>query len=125
MTDGGQVEEVDVAAVVAEVVAQHAPGTSVAGQASGGVQVIRVSLDLPRFRELLVALAGSLDATSLLRLDVVGGLVSLDVTGSHLAADQVDTLRSLAQSLGGQLVPDPPAPQGFSVQVPSGLIEWD
>ena len=117
--------EVDVAAVVAEVLAEHAPGTSVAGQESGGVQVIRVSLDLPVFRDLLVAVAGTLDDGSLLRLDVVGGLVLLDVTRSHLGPEQVLTLRTLAQSLGGQVVPDPPAPQGFSVQVPSGLIEWD
>lgn len=125
VADPGQVVDVDVAAVVAEVLAEHAPGTSVAGQESGGVQVIRVSLDLARFRELLVALAGTLDGGSLLRLDVVGGLVMLDVTGSHLGHDQVEPLHDLAEALGGQVVTDPPAAQGFSVQVPSGLIEWD
>ena len=46
----------DVAAVVAEVLAQHAPGVAVAGPESGGVQVIRVSLDDDAFRELLAAL---------------------------------------------------------------------
>jgi hypothetical protein len=39
MTDPEQVVEVDVAAVVAEEIARHAPGTSVAGPTSGGVQV--------------------------------------------------------------------------------------
>jgi hypothetical protein len=117
--------EVDVAAVVAEVLSEHAPGTPVAGQASGDVQVIRVSLDLDAFRELLVALAGTLDEGSHLRLDVVGGLVYLDVTGSHLGADQVDPLRELAHGMDGRIVPDPPAPEGFSVQVPAGLSEWD
>lgn len=124
VTDPGQVVEVDVAAVVAEVLAEHAPGTAVAGQESGGVQVIRVSLDVAAFRELLVALAATLDEGSHLRLDVVGGLLFLDVTGSHLGAEQVDPLRDRAQALGGRLVPDPPAAEGFSVQVPSGLIEW-
>ena len=57
MTDPGQVVEVGVAAVVAEVLAEHAPGTST--------------------------------------------------------------------SLGGRVVPDPPAAEGFSVQVPSVLTEWD
>lgn len=57
MTDPGPVVEVDVAAVVAEVLAEHAPGTST--------------------------------------------------------------------SLGGRVVPDPPAAEGFSVQVPSVVIEWD
>ena len=125
MTDPGQVVEVDVAAVVAEVLAEHAPGTSVAGQASGGVQVIRVSLDVSAFRKLLVAIAATLDQGSHLRLDVVGGLVFLDVSGSRLGADQVDPLRARAEALGGRLVPDPPVAEGFSVQVPSGLIEWD
>ena len=124
MTDPGQVVEVDVAAVVAEVLAEHAPGTAVGGQESGGVQVIRVSLDVAAFRELLVSLAATLDEGSHLRLDVVGGLLFLDVTGSHLGAEQVDRLRDRAQALGGRLVPDPPAAEGFSVQVPSGLIEW-
>lgn len=124
MTDPGQVVEVDVAALVAEVLAEHAPGTSVSGQESGGVQVIRVSLDVDAFRELLVALAATLHEDSHLRLDVVGGLLFLDVTGSHLGSDQVDPLRSRAEALGGRVVPDPPAAEGFSVQVPSGLIEW-
>ena len=57
MTDPGPVVEVDVAAVVAEVLAEHAPGTST--------------------------------------------------------------------SLGGRVVPDPPAAERFSVQVPSVLTEWD
>ena len=88
------------------------------------MQVIRVSLDVAAFRELLVCLAATLDEGSHLRLDVVGGLLFLDVTGSHLGAEQVDPLRDRAQALGGRLVPDPPAAEGFSVQVPSGLIEW-
>jgi hypothetical protein len=117
--------EVDVAAVVAEVLAQHAPGTPVAGPESGGVQVIRVSLDLDGFRELLVALAATLDQDSHLRLDVLGGLVLLDVTRSHLSAEQVDPLRALTQTMDGRLVPDPPAAAGYSVQLPSGLSEWD
>ena len=124
MTDPGQVVEVDVAAAVAEVLAEHAPGTAVAGQESGGVQVIRVSLDVAAFRELLVALAATLDEGSHLRLDVVGGLLFLDVTDSHLGPEQVDPLRDRAHTLGGRLVPDPPAAEGFSVQVPSDLIEW-
>jgi hypothetical protein len=117
--------EVDVAAVVAEVLAQYAPGTPVAGPESGGVQVIRVSLDLDGFRELLVALAATLDQDSHLRLDVLGGLVLLDVTRSHLSAEQVDPLRALTQTMDGRLVPDPPAAAGYSVQLPSGLSEWD
>ena len=124
VTDRGQVVEVDVAAVVAEVLSEHAPGTPVAGQASGGVQVFRVSLDLDAFRELLVALAATLDNGSHLRLDVVGGLIYLDVTGSHLGAEQVGPLRELALAMDGRIVPDPPAAEGFSVQVPSGLSEW-
>ena len=87
MTEPGQAVEVDVAAVVAEELAEHAPGTTVAGPESGGVQVIRVSLDLDAFRELLVALAATLDEGSHLRLDVFGGLIILDVTGSHLGAE--------------------------------------
>jgi hypothetical protein len=125
VTDPGQVVEVDVAAVVAEVLAEHAPGTSVGGQESGGVQVIRVSLDAGAFRELLVALAATLDEGSHLRLDVVGGLLLLDVTSGRLGTERVDSLRARAEALGGRVVPDPPAAEGFSVQVPSGLIEWD
>lgn len=124
MTDQGQVVEVDVAAVVAEVVAQHAPGVAVAGPESGGVQVIRVSLDVDAFRELLAALAGTLDERSLLRLDVFGGLIILDVTNSHLGDDEIGPLRALAEAMDGRLVPDPPAAEGFSVQLPSGLSEW-
>jgi hypothetical protein len=125
VTDPGPVVEVDVAAVVAEVLAEHAPGTSVAGQESGGVQVIRVSLDVRAFRELLVALAATLGEGSHLRLDVVGGLLFLDVTSGRLGTEQADSLRARAKALGGRVVPDPPAAEGFSVQVPSGLIEWD
>lgn len=123
MTGPEQVVEVDVAAVVAEEVARNAPGTSVSGPESGGVQVIRVSLDLAAFRELLGALASTLGEGSHLRLDVFGGLLCLDVTGSHLGADTVGPLRALAQGMGGRIVPDPPAAEGFSVQVPSGLSE--
>ena len=125
MADRAQVEEVDVAAEVADVISQHAPGTSVSGQESGGVQVIRVSLDLAAFRELLVALSATLGEGSHLRLDVVGGLIFLDVTGSHLGADHIDLLRRLARAMDGSILPDPPAAQGFSVQLPSGLSEWD
>jgi hypothetical protein len=116
--------EVDVAAVVAEVLPEHAPGTSV-GEESGEVQVVRARLDPAAFRELLVALATTLDEGSHLRFDVVGGLVYLDVTGSHLGAEQVEPLRAMAQSMGGRMVPDPPAAAGFSVQLPSGLSESD
>ena len=125
MTEPSRAVEVDVAAVVAEELARHAPGTTVAGPESGGVQVIRVSLDLDTFRELLTALAATLDEDSRLRLDVFGGLIILDVTGSHLGAEAVEPLRTLAAAMGGRIVPDPPVPEGFSVQVPSGLSEWD
>lgn len=125
VTDRRQVSEVDVAAVVAEEVARHAPGTSVAGPESGGVQVIRVSLDEAAFRELLTALAATLGEGSHLRLDVVGGLLYLDVTRSHAGAEDVEPIHDLAQALGGHVVPDPIAAEGFSVQVPTGLTEWD
>src|SRR5512140_39675 len=124
MADPEQVVEVDVAAVVAEELARLAPGAAVAGQESGGVQVIRVSLDVVTFRELIAAIAATLDEGSLLRLDVVGGVILLDVTRSHLRTEQVDPLRDLALAMGGRVVPDPPVPEGFSVQVPSGLSEW-
>ena len=118
--------EVDVAAVVAEVLSEHAPGTSVSGQESGGVQVIRVSLDLVVFRELLVALAATLGAGAHLKLDVVGGLIFLDVTSSgRLGAEHIGPLRDLARAMDGCIVPDPPTAHGFSVQLPSGLSEWD
>ena len=125
MTEPSRAVDVDVAAVVAEELVRHAPGTTVAGPESGGVQAIRVSLDLDTFRELLAALAATLDEHSRLRLDVFGGLIILDVTGSHLGAEAVGPLRALATAMGGRIVPDPPVPEGFSVQVPSGLSEWD
>jgi hypothetical protein len=125
VTNRGQVVEVDVAAVVAEVLSEHAPGTSVSGQESGGVQVIRVSLDLVAFRDLLVALAATLGAGAHLKLDVVGGLIFLDVTDSQLDAQHIEPLRDLARAMDGCIVPDPPAAHGFSVQLPSGLSEWD
>ena len=125
MTDRRQVLEVDVAAVVAEVVARHAPGTSVAGPESGGVQVIRVSLDIDTFRELLTALAATLGEGSHLRLDVVGGLLYLDVTGSHARAEDVGPIGDLVRALGGHIVPEPLAAEGFSVQLPTGLSEWE
>jgi len=125
VSDRKKAVDVDVAAVVAEELAQHAPGAAVAGPASGGVQVIRVSLDIDAFRQLIIALAGTLGEGSHLRLDVFGGLIILDVTGSHLNPDAIDTLRAMAEAMDGHIVPDPPAPEGFSVQVPSGLSEWD
>lgn len=125
MTHRGQVEEVDVAAVVAEEVARHAPGTTMAGPESGGVQVIRVSLDVAAFRELLAALAATLGEGAHLRLDQFGGLLTLDVTGAHTYAEGIEPLRALATAMGGQVVPDPSAAEGFSVQVPAGLSEWD
>ncbi len=125
VTGPGQIVEVDVAAVVAEVLAEHATGTTVAGPESGGVQVVRVSLDVVAFRELLVAVAATLGEGSHLRLDAVGGLIVLDVTGGRLGVEQVDLLRAAAQAMDGRLVPDLLAPERFSVQVPSGLTEWD
>jgi hypothetical protein len=125
VTDRRQVAEVDVAAVVAEVLAEHAPGTSVAGPESGGVQVIRVSLDVATFRELLTALAATLGEGSHLRLAVVGGLLYLDVTGSHARAEDAGPIGDLVRALGGHIVPEPLAAEGFSVQLPTGLSEWD
>ena len=125
MADQGEVVEVDVAAVVAEVLAEHAPGTSVAGPESGGVQVIRVSLHVNAFRELLVALAATLGEGSHLRLDVVGGLLYLDVTGSHARPEDAGPIGDLVRVLGGHIVPEPLAAEGFSVQVPTGLSEWE
>lgn len=125
MADQQQLSEVDVAAVVAEEVARHAPGTAVAGPESGGVQVIRVSLDETAFRQLLTAIAPTLGEGSHLRLDVVGGVLYLDVTKSRAGADDVSPIHDLAHAMGGHVVPDPLAPEGFSVQVPTGLIEWD
>lgn len=128
MTHRGQVEEVDVAAVVAEEVARHAPGTTMAGPESGGVQVIRVSLDLAAFRDLLAALAATLGEGTHLRLDQFGGLLTLDVTGRqgrHSGAEGMEPLRALATAMGGDVVPDPTAAGSFSVQVPAGLSEWD
>ena len=125
MTHRGQVEEVDVAAVVAEEVARHAPGTTMAGPQSGGVQVIRVSLDVAAFRELLAALATTLGEGVHLRLDQFGGLLTLDVTGRHTGAEGIGPLRALATAMGGDVVPDPVAAGNFSVQVPAGLSEWD
>ena len=125
MEPRGPVEEVDVAAVVAEQVAQHAPGTTVAGPDSGGVQVIRVSLAVDAFRELLAALSATLGRGTRLRLDYNGGVLSLDVTGEHHGADGIDALRRAAAAMGGEVVPDPPAAQPFSVRIPAGLSEWD
>ena len=125
MEHTGGVEEVDVAAVVAEQVAQHAPGTTVAGPDSGGVQVIRVSLAVDDFRGLLIALAATLGEGARLRLDYNGGVLSLDVTGRHRGADGIDPLRRAAAAMGGEVVPDPPAAEPFSVRIPAGLSEWD
>ena len=125
MTDRGKVVEVDVAAVVAEELARHAPGTAVAGQESGGVQVIRVTLDLAAFRRLLTAIAGVLESGSHVRLDAIGGVVHLDVTGCRPSPVQVDRLRALARAMDGHVVMTRPVAEGFSVRLPSGLSEWE
>ncbi len=124
VVDRGKHVEVDVAAVVAEELSRHAPGTAVAGQPSGGVQVIRVTLDLTAFRRLLVTIAGTLDAGSHVRLDAIGGVVHLDVTECRPTPAQVDRLRALARALDGHVVVSRPVATGFSVQLPSGLSEW-
>ncbi len=124
MKDGGKVVDVDVAAVVAEELARHAPGTAMAGPSSGGVQVIRVALDLPAFRRLIVALAGPLDVGSHVRLDAIGGLIRLDVTAARPSAPQLDRLRALAAAMDGQVVVAGDDAGAFSVQLPSGLSEW-
>ncbi len=124
MTDRGQLVEVDVAAVVAEELARLAPGTAMAGPASGGVQVIRVALDLSAFRLLLAALAATLDAGSHVRLDAVGGIIRLDVSGCRPRSSEVDRLRALARAMDGDVVMGSPVADAFSVQLPSGLSEW-
>ena len=113
--------EVDVAAVVAEELARHAPGTAVAGPASGGVQVIRVEIELAPFRALLAALAATLDAGSHLRLDAIGGVLHLDVTGARPTSEQLARVRVLAEAMGGSVVVDPVAAEGYSVRLPSSL----
>lgn len=117
--------DVDVAAVVAEEVAQHAPGTRVAGPDSGGVQVIRVALDVVAFRELLAALSTTLGEGSHLRLDQNGGLLTLDVTGTRCDLDDLEPVRAVAQAMGGDIVPGPAPAAGFCVRVPFTLTEWD
>ena len=59
LSGGGSREEVDVPATVAWVLAQHAPGTHMEGPSSGGVQVIRATLDPEAFDAFLVAVAAS------------------------------------------------------------------
>lgn len=119
-----QVVDVDVAAVVAEELAHHAPGTEMAGQSSGGVQVIRVALDVRTFRRLLVALAGTLDVGSHVRLDAIGGIIHLDVTDARPGAPQLVRLQALARAMDGQVVMAPGDSEAFSVQLPSNLSEW-
>lgn len=122
-TDGR--EELDVAAVVAVAIATHAPGTHMEGPSSGGVQVIRATLDPAAFDALLLAVAELVGVGSRVQLEHDGGRVRVIVGGARADEAGLDRVRAALVPLGGTLTLDGPGGDAFSVAVPSGLSAWE
>lgn len=118
-------EELDVAAVVAVVLATHAPGTHVEGPSSGGVQVIRATLDPVAFDALLLAVAGLIGVGSRVRLEHDGGRVHVIVGGARSDEAGLVRVRAALVPLHGNLVLTDAGGEGFSVSVPSGISAWE
>ena len=125
LSGGGSREEVDVPATVAWVLAQHAPGTHMEGPSSGGVQVIRATLDPEAFDAFLVAVAAVVGIGSRVRLEHDGGKVRIAVAGARIDPVALLHVRETLAVLGGTLELETPTGDAFSAAVPSGLSEWE
>ncbi len=125
LSGGGSREEVDVPATVAWVLAQHAPGTHMEGPSSGGVQVIRATLDPEAFDAFLVAVAAVVGIGSRVRLEHDDGKVRIAVAGARVDPVALLHVRETLGVLGGTLELESHTGDAFSAAVPSGISEWE
>lgn len=118
-------EELDVPAVVAWILAQHAPGTHMEGPSSGGVQVIRATLDPEAFDAFLIAVADVVGVGARVRLEHDGGKVRIVVGNARPDRLALVRVMETLDVLGGTMVLEEADGSAFTAAIPSGLSEWE